>query len=322
MEEKKARGQESEPLHLPISQPLASSTNLSPHNPIISSPLFGFLNIYKTTGMTSHDVVAILRRITKIKQIGHTGTLDPFAQGVLPIAIGKATRLIEFLEDDKEYLAEISFGKSTNTYDCEGEATFLSEKKVALSDILSGLKAFEGEIMQTPPIFSALKVNGKKLYEYARKGETVQIQPRKVTIEKIELKNFDENNQMAQVLIKCSKGTYIRSIAHDLGENLKAGAHLSKLIRTQAGKFFVNNSIPLDNAGFEDIKKHIIQPIEILPQEKFDLTEDEQKKVMMGQKLKKNIQDAENIILVYNGKISAIAQANEGNIKVKKVFEV
>lgn len=292
--------------------------------------MFGFLNIYKPTGMTSHDVVAILRKITKIKQIGHTGTLDPFAQGVLPIAIGKATRLIEFLDDDKEYLAEISFGKSTNTYDCEGEATFTAEStvKVASVNIIEGLKTFEGEILQTPPIYSAIKVKGKKLYEYARKGEEVEIEPRKVTIEKIELKNFDEVNQKAEVLIKCSKGTYIRSIAHDLGQKLGCGAYLSKLIRTQAGKFVITSARPLDKIEtIEDAKTNLINPLDMLNQPQIAINEEEHKKALMGQAI--DISDeridsikynSQNLILIYNNNISAIAQAESNVIKVKKVF--
>lgn len=292
--------------------------------------IFGFLNVYKPTGMTSHDVVGILRKITKIKQIGHTGTLDPFAQGVLPIAIGKATRLIEFLDDDKEYLAEITFGKSTDTYDCEGEAIFTagSAVKIAQDQIDEGLKSFEGEIMQTPPIYSAIKVKGKKLYEYARKGEEVKIEPRKVFIEKIELKNFDVVNQKAeaqkaQILIKCSKGTYIRSIAHDLGQKLGCGAHLSELIRTQAGKFFVQDAIGLDEIKtIEDVEKNLVKPLEMLNLPKIEISEDEHKKIMQGQflKNKNNLQNNNFIILIYNNNIDAIAQINEDKIQTKKVF--
>lgn len=287
--------------------------------------LFGFLNVYKPTGMTSHDVVAILRRITKIKQIGHTGTLDPFAQGVLPICIGKATRLIEFLDDDKEYIAEITFGIATNTYDCEGSAIFKFDLKIALKDVIEGLKKFEGEILQTPPIYSAIKVKGKKLYEYARKGEEVQIEPRKVFIEKIELKNFDESNQKAEVLIKCSKGTYIRSIAHDLGQNLKAGAHLSKLIRTQAGNFSIENAIPLEKIKtLDDVKKNLINPLDMLDLPKLEINEEEHEKIMMGKFLenKNNLQCDDFLILVYNNNVNAIAQIDEKLIKVKKVFEL
>lgn len=285
--------------------------------------MFGFLNVYKPTGMTSHDVVAILRRTSKIKQIGHTGTLDPFAQGVLPIAIGKATRLIEFLEDDKEYLAEISFGKNTDTYDCDGKVVSESNSKISAPDIIKELKTFEGEILQTPPIYSAIKVKGKKLYEYARKGEEVKIEPRKVFIEKIELQNFNEIEQKAEIIIKCSKGTYIRSIAHDLGQNLGCGAYLSKLIRTQAGSFFVENSIPLDEINSSEvIQKNLINPLNVVNLVKIELNEEEYKKVLMGQFLnnKNNLQNDEFIILVYNNNISAIAQVIDNLIKVKKVF--
>ena len=290
--------------------------------------MFGFLNVYKPKDMTSHDVVAILRKITKVKQIGHTGTLDPFAQGVLPICIGKATRLIEYLDDEKEYLAQISFGKATDTYDLEGATTYKCDSKVTLKAVEEGLKAFEGEILQTPPIYSALKVNGKKLYEYARKGEEVKIEPRKVTIEKIELKNFDEEKQMAEVLIKCSKGTYIRSIAHDLGQNLQVnnsavGAHLSKLIRTQAGQFFIDNAIALEEIKTtDDVQKHLIYPLEMLNLPQIVIGEEEHKKVMMGQFIenKNNLNIDETAVLIYNDSINAIAIINDNLIKVKKVF--
>ena len=187
------------------------------------------VNIIKSTGMTSHDVVGRLRRLTKVKQIGHTGTLDPFATGVLPVCIGKATRLIEYLEDDKEYLATVQFGKNTDTYDLDGEVVTIFDKRVSANEIQEALKLFEGEISQMPPIYSAIKVNGKKLYDYARAGEIVEIKPRTVFISKIELKEFDKVNQVAKVLVACSKGTYIRSIAYDLGKNLGCGAYLSAL---------------------------------------------------------------------------------------------
>jgi len=276
--------------------------------------MFGFLNIYKPVGMTSHDVVAVLRRLTKIKQIGHTGTLDPFAEGVLPVCIGKATRLIEYLADDKEYLATVQFGASTTTYDIEGEKTFTSDRKISADDI--DLKPFEGEIEQLPPIYSAIKVKGKKLYEYAREGEDVEIQPRKVIIEKIELKSFDEDLQQAQILIKCSKGTYIRSIAHDLGQNTGAGAHLIKLIRTQAGKFRVENSIALEGI---DVSANLINPLEVLDLPKLELNAEQLEKIRHGMPIK-NSEYAHNIILTYNNNVAAVAHADGDMIKVKKVF--
>lgn len=283
--------------------------------------LFGFLNIYKPVGMTSHDVVAVLRRITKIKQIGHTGTLDPFAQGVLPVCIGKATRLIEYLPDDKEYIATVQFGSATTTYDVEGEVTFTSDKKISAIDI--DLKPFEGEIEQFPPIYSAIKVNGKKLYEYAREGKEVEIKPRNVTIEKIELKNFNEQTQQAEILIKCSKGTYIRSIAHDLGQNLGVGAHLIKLVRTQAGKFRVENSVQLDGIN---VKENLINPLRMFDLPILGVNDEELERIRHGV----SIETPQNstaltsndrfVVLEYNDYVVAIGMINGKTIKAKKVF--
>lgn len=281
--------------------------------------LFGFLNIYKPVGMTSHDVVSVLRRVTKIKQIGHTGTLDPFAEGVLPICIGKATRLIEYLQDDKEYLATVQFGAATNTFDLDGEKVFTSDKKVSRDDIKEGLKSFEGEILQLPPIFSAIKVKGKKLYEYARKGEEVEIQPRKVVIENIELKNFDEELQQAQILLKCSKGTYIRSIANDLGKNLGCGGYLIKLIRTQAGKFRVENSVQLDGIYVES---NLINPLDILNLPKIAVDNDDLARIKNGMPIYKTCDKIGNFVsLIYNDvEICAVGIADGEKIKLKKVF--
>lgn len=281
--------------------------------------LFGFLNIYKPVGMTSHDVVSVLRRVTKIKQIGHTGTLDPFAEGVLPICIGKATRLIEYLQDDKEYLATVQFGAATNTFDLDGEKVFTSDKKVSRDDIKEGLKSFEGEILQFPPIFSAIKVKGKKLYEYARKGEEVEIQPRKVIIENIELKNFDEELQQAQILLKCSKGTYIRSIANDLGKILGCGGYLIKLIRTQAGKFRVENSVQLDGI---DVESNLINPLDILNLPKIAVDNDDLARIKNGMPIHKTCDKIGNFVsLIYNDvEICAVGIADGEKIKLKKVF--
>ncbi len=284
--------------------------------------LFGFLNIYKPVGMTSHDVVAALRRVTKIKQIGHTGTLDPFAEGVLPICVGKATRLIEYLQDDKEYLATVQFGASTNTFDLDGEKTSVSGKKVTKSQVEEALKAFSGEISQLPPIFSAIKVKGKKLYEYARKGEEVEIHPRKVVIENIELKVFDEENQQAQILIKCSKGTYIRSIANDLGQNLGCGGYLVKLIRTQAGSFRVEDSFQLDTV---EVEKNFVNPLDVLNLPKIAVKDKDLTKIKNGMPIefspREDIKFGNFVILVYNNvEICAVGVADNDKIKLKKVF--
>lgn len=281
--------------------------------------MFGFLNVYKPVGMTSHDVVSKLRKLTNIKQIGHTGTLDPFAEGVLPVCIGKATRLIEFLEDDKEYLATVQFGVSTTTYDREGEVIYTSDKKLVSEDVKNALKAFEGEISQLPPIYSAIKVKGKKLYEYARSGQEVEIKPRKVTIENIELKSFDEKLQQAEILIKCSKGTYIRSIANDLGQKLECGAHLIKLVRTQAGRFRIENSVNLECL---DVVENLINPIDLLNYPKISATADDIEYIRNGRALKnKNIKHGSLVILIYNdNEICAVGIADNDVIKLKKVF--
>lgn len=280
--------------------------------------MFGFINVYKPKGITSHDVVAKLRRATKIKQIGHTGTLDPFAEGVLPVCIGKATRLIEYLKDDKEYLATVQFGAATNTFDTEGEFTSKSTQKINRGDLEKELENFRGEILQTPPIYSALKVNGKKLYEYAREGKSVEIEPRKVTIYKLELKSFDEATQMAELLISCSKGTYIRSIANDLGQNLGCGGYLTKLIRTKAGAFVVENSVK----DFENnVGQNLINPLEVIDLPKIEITDSEHDKVLNGQAFIHNTSENGTIILIYNSSIDAIALCENNSIKVKKVFK-
>lgn len=284
--------------------------------------MFGFLSVYKPVGKTSHDVVAYFRKLLKIKKIGHTGTLDPFAEGVLPICIGNSTRLIEYLPDDKAYLAFVQFGKATDSYDIEGNVIFQSDKKVAKEDVEQALKKFEGDIEQLPPIYSAIKVKGKKLYEYAREGKSVEIKPRKVTIYKIELKNFDYDNQEAQVYVECSKGTYIRSIANDLGQVLGCGGYLTRLIRTKAGKFLLENSKKMEDFSSKEIvENNLIEPISMLNYETYSLNDSEKIDISNGKPLlNKSIKNAENLILVYNDCIKAIASSCNGCIKVKKVF--
>lgn len=286
--------------------------------------LFGFLNIYKPKGMTSFDVVARLRRVTKIKQIGHTGTLDPFAVGVLPICIGKATRLIEYLDDDKEYLATVQFGKDTDTYDLDGTVTKTYDKKITQEDLISILDNFRGEIEQLPPIYSAIKVNGKKLYEYARKGEEVEIKPRKVFISKLELERFDYERQEAKILVGCSKGTYIRSIAYDIGQKLDCGGYLTALERTKAGLFNKEYSIPLENfSEISDVMTNLVNPLDVLSLPKVELNDIEKERVNHGMAIyNKGFKNSDIVILVYGGRIHAIGMVKENQILVKKVFEV
>lgn len=286
--------------------------------------LFGFLNIYKPKGMTSFDVVARLRRVTKIKQIGHTGTLDPFAVGVLPICIGKSTRLIEYLDDDKEYLATVQFGKDTDTYDLDGTVTKTYDKKITQEDLISILDDFRGEIEQLPPIYSAIKVNGKKLYEYARNGEEVEIKPRKVFISKLELESFDYEKQETKILVSCSKGTYIRSIAYDIGQKLDCGGYLTALERTKAGLFNKEHSIPLENfSEISDVMTNLVNPLDVLSLPKVELNDIEKERVNHGMAIyNKGFKNSDIVILVYGGRIHAIGMVKENQILVKKVFEV
>ena len=284
--------------------------------------MFGFLNVYKPKGKTSHDVVAILRRVTKIKQIGHTGTLDPFAEGVLPICIGKATRLIEYLNDDKAYIGTVQLGKSTTTYDLEGETVEVSDKTPDLEEIENELNNFRGDIEQLPPIYSAIKVNGKKLYEYARKGEEVEIKPRSVNISELKILNYDQENRILELYIKCSKGTYIRSIAHDLGKNLGCFGHLIKLVRVKAGDFEVENSIKLEDlTDIETVQKHLIYPLEKLDYQTYELNTKELELVSHGMQIfaRTNLQNG-IVILTNNNKLIAVAEMNDNKIKCSKVF--
>lgn len=283
--------------------------------------MFGFININKPKGMTSHDVVATLRRLTNIRQIGHTGTLDPFAEGVLPVCIGRATRLIEFLEDDKAYLATVQFGSNTDTYDIDGQITETFEKKVTREEVENALQNFRGEIEQMPPIYSAIKVNGKKLYEYARNGEEVKIQPRRVNIELLELKDFDAETQKAVLEVKCSKGTYIRSIAYDLGKVLGTGGHLTALVRTKAGCFTIENAIPLQKLVFGDVKSHLINPIDVIPYEKIEVKEEDIAKIQNGVALRNyNIENGKFVLLTKENNICAIGFSEDNVISQKKVF--
>lgn len=282
--------------------------------------MFGVVNIYKPKGITSHDVVGILRKRFKIKQIGHTGTLDPFAEGVLPVCIGKATRLIEYFDDDKEYLATVQFGTATDTYDIEGKITESSKKRITKDEVIKALESFRGEISQLPPIYSAIKVNGKKLYEYARNGEAVNIEPRKVTVFKIDLQNFDETQQTADILIQCSKGTYIRSIANDLGKELGCFGHLIKLIRTQAGKFRVENAIPLED---ENLDLKIQSPLEALSLPQVVVDDIRHEKITHGMAIKiedSKIKSGDFLILVYNNNVDAVGMFDGEKVKIKKVF--
>jgi tRNA pseudouridine55 synthase len=210
-----------------------------------STPNFGLLNIDKPSGVTSHDVVAIVRRATKIKKIGHAGTLDPLATGVLVLCLGKATRLSAYaMSHTKVYEAQIHLGVETETYDAEGQITTTNSASISQAEFEAVLTQFLGDIDQLPPMYSAIKKGGKKLYELARKGETIEVEPRPVTIESLTIQHWEFPYVDLEII--CSPGTYIRSFAHDIGQLLGVGGHLSALRRTASGNFRVENAVSLD----------------------------------------------------------------------------
>jgi tRNA pseudouridine55 synthase len=216
----------------------------------------GILIIDKPAGLTSHDVVGRVRKILGTRRVGHTGTLDPFATGVLVLVVGKATRLAQFLDKDvKEYVADVKFGFETDTGDITGlriaDCGLRNEEvvsRLAATDWDSVFSKFRGEVMQTPPMYSAKKIDGKKLYELARKGEEVTRKPVAVTMHKLEIvpDEFSDPHSTLRIQVACSAGTYIRTLAEDIGREIGTGAHLTALRRTAAGKFDITHAITLE----------------------------------------------------------------------------
>lgn len=208
--------------------------------------LKGILIVDKEKGMTSHDVVDLVRKRFKIKKVGHAGTLDPNATGVLVLLLGKATKLSNrFLSEDKEYEAVIKLGERTSTSDSDGEVLERMDVTVSTDQIKTALKKFEGEIEQVPPMVSAKKVNGKRLYKLARKGLEVERKPVKVFIEKIDVLKIE--GLMVHIRVICSKGTYIRQLAEDVGAELAVCAHLSELRRTRSGDFGLDGALSVSS---------------------------------------------------------------------------
>jgi tRNA pseudouridine55 synthase len=260
----------------------------------------GFLVIDKPVGLTSHDVVSRVRRILHERKVGHTGTLDPFATGVLLIMVGRATRLAQFLKmDDKEYEAIIRLGYSTDTGDNTGnpirETQSPTQGLWSEEEIETALASLRGDIDQTPPMFSAKKIGGKKLYELARKGEEVKREPVRVCIHQFEairpdgqlMKNNDDGTFDFQVRVTCSSGTYVRTLAEDFGKRLRVGAHLAELRRTRVGRFLVNEAITLEElkTSFteEGLGKVMVPPSSALSHLPFvHLTADEVRRTRHG----------------------------------------
>jgi tRNA pseudouridine55 synthase len=205
----------------------------------------GILNINKPEGKTSFNVVAWLRRATGEKRVGHAGTLDPIATGVLPVCFGQATRVIQFLvNSSKTYLAQIELGMDTDTFDREGKIIQRGDtSSITMNLVEKALTAFQGNIEQTPPIYSALKNHGRRCYELARAGISIKLKPRKVEINSIEL--ISHQLPLITIKVECSKGTYIRCLAHDLGQYLGCGAYLKNLVRLRCGPFHIEDAIAL-----------------------------------------------------------------------------
>lgn len=221
----------------------------------------GILNVYKEKGFTSHDVVAKLRGILRQKKIGHTGTLDPDAVGVLPICIGKGTKLCDMLTDrDKTYQVIMRLGITTDTEDMTGTVLETKEVNVAIEEVEQAIMQFIGEIDQIPPMYSALKVNGKKLYELAREGKVIERKPRTITIHAIEINSI--SLPFVTMSVSCSKGTYIRSLCRDIGETLGCGACMEQLTRTKVGNFTMEHSLTLTEieqlVKIGELKQHLV----------------------------------------------------------------
>ncbi len=227
----------------------------------------GFLAINKPLGLTSHDCVSRIRKIYKTRRVGHGGTLDPGVTGVLPIAIGKATRLLPFLKASKTYVGIIQLGIRTNTNDLEGEIISKgSWPKLNIDSLENCLNTFEGVIEQSPPIFSNVHIAGERAHRKARKGETFDLPPKRITIHKLQILNWDNGNGTINIKVHCSPGTYIRSLARDIGEKLCCGAALAKLHRTESSGFHINDaiSLPYINTYGKYIKPNLINPLRIL----------------------------------------------------------
>jgi len=290
----------------------------------------GILVIDKPRGLTSHDVVMVVKKRLGAKKAGHIGTLDPIATGILPVCINGATRLARFLEGGrKEYVASIKLGEETDTYDAEGNVVLKKDiTSVRKEDIIAVVHSFRGRIRQTPPMFSAIKVNGVALYRLARQGVEVERAPRDVEIYDIHVE--DITFPFTTVGVTCSKGTYVRSLAFDIGRKLGCGAHLVGLRRTSNGIFSVNDSVSMDNACEKDII-----PVERLFADLPGISVDEVSALRirnglipfnngsaMELNISSSIKDGEMIKFTLNGRIIALANYKDDNeFRLERVFK-
>lgn len=283
----------------------------------------GILIIDKPSGWTSFDVVAKLRRVLGERHVGHAGTLDPMATGVLPLLAGRATRALPFLESaDKEYLAEVRFGMTTDTEDITG--TVLSEGGAMPTerDVQAALAGFLGEREQLPPLYSAVKIGGKKLYEYARAGKNVERKPRRITITEMEPLGFQEDGGYRFRMV-CSKGTYVRTVCSELGGILGCGGTMSALRRTRAGRFTLADSVTLEQALAEG--PALMRPTDFLFADRpaLILDAEQSRRCRCGNPVNLDTEDGEKRLYASDGEFLALAAAEGGVVKtVKSFFEV
>ena len=289
----------------------------------------GIINLKKEAGMTSHDAVFKLRKILGTKKIGHGGTLDPDVVGVLPIAVGKATRMVEFMQDEgKVYEGEISLGYSTTTEDASGEVVAETPVLSPLDETVvdQAIASLTGTITQVPPMYSAVKVNGRKLYEYARAGEEVERPVRQVTIYEFTRTGeiaYEEGLARFRFRVKCSKGTYIRTLSVDLGQKLGYAAHMSHLTRTSAAGLSLENALTLEELAEKVAQGDLsfLHPLEIGTGdlEKVELTVEEVGEVQVGRFIPVE-SDSKELAAFYQGKLVAILEKREELYKPRKVF--
>lgn len=287
----------------------------------------GVININKPLGITSHDVVYRLRRLLSIKKIGHTGTLDPDADGVLPMCIGRATKVADMLTaQDKQYIAEVTLGSATDTLDKSGTVIETAEVNVCESDILAAVSSFIGEIEQIPPMYSAIKVNGKKLYELAREGKEIERAARKVKIDNIEIMAFDLENNKFTMRVDCSKGTYIRTLCDDIGRKLGCFGYMSALTRTKSGRFDIAQSYTLEEIEkmYNDGDMSFFVPVDYVFEEYQRLIINARKahKMCNGTRVAvQGITDGETYrVYDESGNFLTISQAEDGVLKILKTF--
>jgi tRNA pseudouridine55 synthase len=286
----------------------------------------GFLNIDKPAGLTSHDVVARVRRIARQTRVGHAGTLDPAATGVLVVGLGLATRLIEYVHQaaPKRYRAVVQLGVTTTTDDAEGEVVATAPvPPIDPTDLKRALERFQGPILQVPPMYAALHHNGQRLYELARAGVVVERPARPVTIDRLEL--LDWAPPLATIDVQCSAGTYIRALARDLGVALGCGAHLRSLRRTAVGSFVIDEAVPL--AGLESdaaaLATHLLPPERAIAEwPAITLRADEAQRVQHGQALQRaDIPGARARAHMLDGRLLAVL-IHEGDVwRPEKVFD-